>query len=199
MRYTDGEPRSTWRARILPGCARSFAARAVTAALAAAALAGSGGCGEAARRQAADGGTVRRLERGELPAREASEPATATAREPRPVLPLKHLMRGLVMASYDGLRETLEGGALIEAEWDKVERHAWLLHEASYLLMDPPPRGDEAWTIAASQMLRSGSRRVLEAAESRDPKAAEAAVLDMTRACRTCHQECPADLGLAMR
>jgi hypothetical protein len=110
-----------------------------------------------------------------------------------PVLPAKAIMSGLVSPNFEVIRTICEKGPQTTEDWERMTTSATLLAEASRLLEKAAPTDDDAWKIAASGMLRSGSRELIAAATRGDIAAARSAYRKTGQACGTCHEDCSAD------
>jgi len=97
------------------------------------------------------------------------------------------LMQGIMYPNCTALAGFLKGdGPKTPRDWGKVELHATILNEMSYIVMDDGRCPDKVWKGAA-ETLRGCSNMVLEAAEAKDTKAAQAAFKKLQTACATCH------------
>ncbi|HMF16927.1 MAG TPA: hypothetical protein VKE98_06935 [Gemmataceae bacterium] len=97
------------------------------------------------------------------------------------------LMQGIMFPNCSALEGFLKGaGPKTPRDWGKVELHATVLNEMSYIVMDDGRCPDKVWKGAA-ETLRACSKKVMEAAEAKDTKAAQAAFKKLTAACATCH------------
>jgi hypothetical protein len=101
--------------------------------------------------------------------------------------PTVMLMQGIMFPNCSALAGFLKGdGPKTPRDWGKVELHATILNEMSYIVMDDGRCPDKVWKGAA-ETLRGCSKKVLEAAAAKDTKAAQAAFKKLTAACATCH------------
>ncbi len=99
------------------------------------------------------------------------------------------LMQGIMFPNCSALEGLLKGeGPKDNRGWGKVEMHATVLNEMSYVLMDDGRCPDKVWKGAAEETLRKCSSKVLEAVKAKDAKAAQAAFKNLTNACATCHK-----------
>ena len=97
------------------------------------------------------------------------------------------LMQGIMFPNCSALGGFLKGeGPKTPRDWGKVELHATILNEMSYIVMDDGRCPDKVWKGAA-ETLRKCSGKVLEAVQAKDAKAAQAAFKNLTGACATCH------------
>jgi hypothetical protein len=99
----------------------------------------------------------------------------------------KHLMAGINGPNCSALAKLLKAGPADDKAWADAVRHAALLNEMSYILMDDGRCPDKVWAGAA-KTLRECSAKVLEAAQAKDAAAAQEAFKKMVGACSTCHK-----------
>ena len=102
--------------------------------------------------------------------------------------PTISLMQGIMNPNCTALEALLKGeGPKDLRSWGKVQLHAAVLNEMSYVVMEDGRCPDKVWKGAA-ETLRKCSAKVLEAGEAKDAKAAQAAFKNLTNACNTCHK-----------
>ena len=102
--------------------------------------------------------------------------------------PTISLMQGIMNPNCTALAALLKGeGPKDLRSWGKVQLHAAVLNEMSYVVMEDGRCPDKVWKGAA-ETLRKCSAKVLEAGEAKDAKAAQAAFKNLTNACNTCHK-----------
>jgi cytochrome c556 len=102
--------------------------------------------------------------------------------------PTISLMQGIMNPNCTALKDLLkDGGPKDLRSWGKVQLHAAVLNEMSYVVMEDGRCPDKVWKGAA-ETLRKCSAKVFDAAKAKDAKAAQAAFKKLTTACDTCHK-----------
>jgi len=103
--------------------------------------------------------------------------------------PTLALMQGIMNPNCTALAAVLKGeGPKSPRDWGKVEMHAAILNEMSYVLMADGRCPDKVWKGAAEDILRKSSGKILDAVKNKDAKAAQTAFKNLTNACDTCHK-----------
>lgn len=121
----------------------------------------------------------------------AATPAAAAAAPANPGAPrvaaVKHLMAGINGPSCGSLANLLKGdGPKEEKDWTELVRHASLLNEVGFMLMENNRCPDQTWKDASSA-LRESSGRVAIAGGSKNVEEARTGFKAVTAACGACH------------
>jgi cytochrome c556 len=102
--------------------------------------------------------------------------------------PTVTLMQGIMNPNCEALAAVLKGeGPKDNRGWNKVDLHATILNEMSYVVMDDGRCPDNVWKGAA-EILRTCSIKIVASAQQKDVKAAQAAFKKLTSACAICHK-----------
>ena len=100
-----------------------------------------------------------------------------------------HWMEGVMKPARGAISKGLASTPEDDEAWEKLETHAGLLNEASYVLMADGRCPDEVWADAVTKTLREGSASLLQAIEAKDVDAAKAALSAITKSCKECHEK----------
>jgi cytochrome c556 len=103
------------------------------------------------------------------------------------ILLTEQLMEGVMQPNCKALGDGLKEAPSDDEAWKTLARHAALLNEVGYILMDDGRCPDADWANAA-KMLREGSDAVYKHIEAKDAEGAAAAFKTMTQACGACHK-----------
>lgn len=103
-------------------------------------------------------------------------------------LTTSQMMAGLVKPKYLELNDGLAKESLTPDDWKSLATHAALLNEASHLLMADDRCPDKSWEDA-SMILRAATNDALAAIDKKDVGGAHKAFENISRSCRTCHDE----------
>lgn len=119
----------------------------------------------------------------------AAEPKKGKQGAKRP-LKITHWMDGVVRYHYTGLRRKLDTGPgpTDDEGWKRLEMHAAILNETSYVLVEDGRSRDEVWRKAASETLRAESARLVAAIKDKDLANARIALKQMGQSCVSCHK-----------
>ena len=97
------------------------------------------------------------------------------------------LMKGIVKPNCGDAKKLSDAGPASDDEWADLAVKAALLNEVSYSLMEDGRCPDGTWADATTKMLREGSAGLLKAAEAKDAAAAKAAMGNVLKSCKSCH------------